>query len=404
MGERDMESCYDAIIVGAGPAGCAAAAELSRAGRSALLLDRARFPRDKVCGDGLSGAALVSLDRLGLLPAVMELSPQPARRVVVSGPNGRVLEHPVPRAAPGVPWGVVVERRRVDHALFRSVSGLPGVDAADGHALADLAIWQGRVHGVRVRTPGGAEAFVRCRTVIGADGAHSRVAKKLGLASRDPRHRGMAVRAYFTGVSGLSDAIEIHYEKAILPGYGWIFPTGPDTANVGAGYLVSRTGNVHLGRLFRLFLENNPQAAAKLAHARMEEGSLRAWPLPLGTAPGRRGTANALLAGDAAGFVDPLTGEGVWYALESGAMAARAVADALDQDAPQAALMLYERAWRRAFLWREFIPGGVLQRLASKRIFLNHVVDKAAKRRKTRSLLVGAISHQIPKARLFIYH
>jgi len=320
-----MEPFYDVVIAGAGPAGCAAAAELSRAGHTALVLDRARFPRDKVCGDGLSGAALVTLDRLGLLPAVTALSPHPARRVIVSGPGGTVLAQSVPPAGPEVAHGVVVERRRVDDALFRAVSALPGVHAADGHGVLGLAHWQGRIHGVRVRTPEGGAALVRCRYVIGADGAHSRVARAVGLANRDPRHRCMAVRAYFTGVSGLSDAIEIHYEKAILPGYGWIFPLGPDTANVGAGILVSRAGRVHMGQLFERFLQSNPHAREKLKNATLVPGSLRAWPLPLGTAPGRRASGNVLLAGDAAGFVDPLTGEGIFHALHTGRAAARAV-------------------------------------------------------------------------------
>ncbi|MBW1988820.1 MAG: geranylgeranyl reductase family protein [Deltaproteobacteria bacterium] len=394
-----MDEHYHVIISGAGPAGCAAAARLSAAGKRVLLADKARFPRDKVCGDGLSGAALEQLAGLGLLESVMAQNPHPSPRVVVRAPNGRVLDSPTPPTSPEIPHGCVLPRRKLDNALFESVSAMDGVTTAQGFAVDDLVLWNSRVHGIR-GTIDGKEVFVRCDYFIAADGAHSHAAKKLGLYASRRNHLCMGIRAYMEGIEGLDRGIEILYENKVLPGYGWVFPTGPDSANVGCGIHLKLAAGMNLKELFDTFVQQDP----RLRNAVLKKSTLRAWPIPLGSAPGRRASKNALVVGDAASFVDPLTGEGIYYALKSGRMAAEAICRTVAAgDPPAASSRRYEAAWRKAFRLREFVPASILQALVSKPFWVNLVVDKAAKRRKTRDLLVGAISHQIPKARLFIF-
>jgi len=237
------------------------------------------------------------------------------------------------------------------------------------------------------------------RVIIGADGIYSPIAAHLTRANRLKSHQGFALRAYFSKVKGLGDSIELHYDDSVLPGYGWIFPVGEDRANVGVGLFTRFKDQRGLRELFERFVEQNPFASVKLKRAVMEPGTLKAWPLPLGSFPGKRGRGNVLLTGDAGSFVDPLNGEGIYYALKSGRYAAEAVARVTGQD-DTGALNCYEKLWRKEFQFREFAVGYALQPLLNNRSVLESLMRYAAGKPSRADLLAGVIGHNRKKTDL----
>lgn len=395
-----MSTNYDAIIVGAGPAGCSAATFLAQRGFEVLVIDKARFPRDKVCGDGLSAPSLAVLDRMGVARKLEDSNPWRIDNIMVSAPSGAVFKEPNPRV-PGLrDYGYVVPRRELDALLFEHASGLRGVTTLLGCRVTGLLHHDGHVDGVTAQVDG-RELEIRGRFVLGADGVHSTVARQLGRHNKLPNHRAFCVRAYFEGVEGLDRTIELHYDRTILPGYGWIFPTGPDRANVGVGIGLRFNQTRHIKELFRSFVADNRFARKKLGRATMVPKSLRGWAITFGSFAGPRGAGNVLLLGDAGSFVDSLTGEGIYYALESGALAARAVAAGLvDPARARDVGARYDRLWQARFRWSEFLPGYLLQRCFDKAWLVDRVVGKAARDRKMASTIVGFIGHRYTKASL----
>ncbi|MBW1988002.1 MAG: geranylgeranyl reductase family protein [Deltaproteobacteria bacterium] len=397
-----MREHYDLIVVGAGPAGAAAAGFAAARGLGVLLVDKARFPRDKVCGDGVGSGALSALDRLGATPAVEALNPWRIDSLLVSSPDRTEMVGRDPGVAGKRGYGYVIPRKRLDQALFKHVAARAGVDTVLGFSFKDFLRVRGRISGVRGTIDGADTAFSGAY-IVGADGAHSAVAKRLGLYNSDRRHRVMAARAYFTGVKGLTSQVEFHYEEAILPGYGWIFPTGPDTANVGVGVASRFKEQKDLTRLFEIFVENNPSAREKLSGASMVKGSFRGWPIATGSFAGPRGKGNVLLAGDAASLVDSVSGEGIYYAVKSGEFAAKAVAGAVrDKTGATSALTAYERMRTRAFNWTEFVPGYFLQSFMNNRTLVNLAVRMAAKDPRKANAIAGALAHSVPKSKLLV--
>ena len=319
-----MTTC-DVAVVGGGPAGAAAAITLARAGRSVLLVDKATFPRDKCCGDGLTTGALRRLDDLGLRPGDVA-SWYPVDDVHVRGPAGHRVTFPLPRGR-GL-FAAVARRSDLDAALL-DVARRAGVDVRDGHALR-AARW----------VPGG-EAVdldvvgidpVRARYAVGADGVWSPLRKALG-AGHEPGYLGEwhAFRQYFTGVSEqAATQLWVWFEPDLLPGYAWSFPLGQGRANVGFGVLREPgvTARRMKGQWADLLARDHVRRA--LGPAAVAEAPHKAWPIPariedtgLWAAGGR-----VLFAGDAARATDPMTGEGIGQALETGMLAARAVLDA----------------------------------------------------------------------------
>jgi len=336
----------DVIVVGAGPAGASAAYFLAGAGIDVLLVDRGVFPRQKVCGDGLASRALVMLERMGLGDWLRGF-PEP-EVMLFSSPNGEAVrirpEHPE-----GFSYGRVVPRLRLDEVVVeRSV--VAGARFLDGTQVTSLEQQKGGLYlrgernGSTSSPQGGQIVRLEARLAIAADGGQASFARRLGLIRRPPDL--VAVRAYFEGDVGPETRPEIHVERVIMPGYSWIFPTGDGRANVGTGTLVStvKKGSLSLARVMQQFVANNPYARERLRLAEMVS-PVQGHPLRTdlrGTQPyGQR----VLVTGEAAGLVNPLSGEGIAYALESGEMAATHARRALESgDFSEAALSTYGRA------------------------------------------------------------
>jgi geranylgeranyl reductase family protein len=345
------EKTWDVIIVGAGPAGSAAAIDLARSGWSVLLLDKSTFPRDKVCGDMVSPPSQRALLRLGCSPALEAARPACPHRVTTGAfymDGEKLMTGRVPKVRGLTDYGVVLPRMVLDEIVFRQAQAA-GAESVEGCEVKELKIDATGVSVFAQRE--GQPCIFRGRLVIGADGAHSLVSRILNSGSNKSKNISFALRAYFEGVSGDSAQVDILFGKAFFPGYAWIFPLGEGRANVGMGMVMDpyRGERVNLRERFAYWLEHDPAAKARLHGARLV-GRIVGWPLNTYSPTSRRHGQRVLLIGDAANLVDPINGEGIHTALESAQIAARVADEALRADnLSETFLARYDRRWRAAF-------------------------------------------------------
>jgi geranylgeranyl reductase family protein len=308
----------DVVVVGAGPAGAAAAVTLARAGREVVVVDKARFPRDKICGDGLTAGALRLLEHLGLDPGAVP-SWQRVDDVVVRGPSGHEVTFPLPRQR-GT-YAAVARRTDLDAALVELARGA-GAKVLDGHACTGVVEGDGEVTATVEGVGDVSAAFL-----VAADGMWSPVRKHLGLAPSGYRGEWHAFRQYFTDVGPrAASELVVWFEPDLLPGYAWSFPLPGNRANVGFG--IQRGGKVarvqDMAAIWPELLAR-PHVRAVLGEAARPESPHRAWPIPAridaAVLTGRR----TMFVGDAATATDPMTGEGIGQALLTGVLAAEAV-------------------------------------------------------------------------------
>ena len=327
----------DVAVVGGGPAGAAAAITLARAGREVVLIDKARFPRDKCCGDGLTTGALRLYEQLGLDPATVP-SWQRVDDVVVVGPSGRELPLPLPRGQ-GT-FAVVARRVELDDALL-GVARAAGAKVLDGHAVTGV---DQDAEGVTLEVEGIGE--IHARYVVAADGMWSPVRRMVGAGEPGYRGEWHAFRQYYDGVGPLaSTELKVWFEPDILPGYVWSFPLGDGRANVGFG--IARDG----GKVARVQdmkalwpeLLARPHIAGFLGPDARPEAPHKAWPIPARVHRSTRHQGRVLFAGDAVAADDVFTGEGIGQALLTGVLAAEAVV-AAGPDDPAAATAQYAEA------------------------------------------------------------
>ena len=329
----------DVIVVGAGPAGSATAFYLARAGLDVLMLDKATFPREKVCGDGLTPRAVKAL--AGMDVATDERDgwrPNKGLRIIGGGLR---LELRWPELSNYPGYGLVRTRLGFDETLARTaekagVRLLEGVNVT-GPVLDDA----GRIIGVTTRTNPDTERNYLARLVVAADGNSSRLSLAMGLRKRDDRPLGVAVRTYYASPRHDDDYLESWLElwdrDRLLPGYGWIFGMGDGTSNVGLGLLNTSAAfqNIDYRGLLRRWLAGMPAEWGFTEENRTQP--VRGAALPMGFNRTPHYTRGLLLVGDAGGMVNPFNGEGIAYAMESGEIAARVITQALAQPDPRGA-------------------------------------------------------------------
>jgi geranylgeranyl reductase family protein len=305
----------DVVVVGAGPAGCAAAITAVAHGLSVVCVDKATFPRDKTCGDGLTANALRLLEQLGLShDEFVATAPAAVTETVIVSPSGRRAVLPLP--AGGAHAAVVP--RASQHAALVARARRRGVQIREACAVEKVVEHQ---HGVQVDD-------IFARYVVAADGHWSPVRRLLEPDA--PRDLGEwhAVRQYFDGVD--AQRLWVLFERDLLPGYAWVFPLPEGRANVGYGVLRAdgRSGR-ELKDLWPGLLERPVMREILGPDAKPIE-TVHAWPIPTRYSPDRMQTGRVLFAGDAAGVVDPMTGEGIAQAIETGMLAAEAIASGHD--------------------------------------------------------------------------
>ena len=391
---------FDAIVVGAGPAGSATALRLARAGAAVLLLDRARFPRDKPCSEYLSPETTRLLGALSpeILAAVERTAPARLYGMKVVAPDGTAMvgrfagnqRWPSPR-----PYGYALPRTVLDTILRRAAEAA-GAEVREGTAVEDLLSDGRAVTGVRVRTEDGQRTTVSCRVVVGADGLRSVVARRLGLHRAGLPHR-IAFAAHVTGVAGMEEQGEMHVGRE---GYVGMGPIGHGEATVA---LVLPRSRVHRHRhldsraAFFAALDRFPGLRGRFADAQLSRAVLATGPFAQWS---RRPVADgACLVGDAADFFDPFTGQGIYGALRGAELAADCLIPALAHGdgapLPLRALRPYARARRRAFAGK-----WLLERLIGLGVgwpaLANRVIGRLARSPELGDLLVGATGGFVP--------
>jgi geranylgeranyl reductase family protein len=310
----------DVVVVGAGPAGAAAAVTLARAGHDVVVVDKARFPRDKICGDGLTAGALRLLEGLGLEPDTVP-SWQRVDDVVVRGPSGHEVRFPLPRAR-GT-YAAIARRADLDAALVDRARTV-GVKVLDGHACTGVT-----EHADEVALAIEGVGELRAGFAVAADGMWSPVRKHLGLATPGYRGEWHAFRQYFADVGRrAASELIVWFEPDLLPGYAWSFPLPGGRANVGFG--IQRGGKVarvqDMAALWPDLLAR-PHIRAVLGESARPEATHRAWPIPSRIDDAVLTASRTLFVGDAATASDPMTGEGIGQALLTGVLAADAIVD-----------------------------------------------------------------------------
>lgn len=348
------------LVVGAGPAGSGAALSLARRGIRVLVIDRARFPRDKVCGDGVAPRSVAVLQRWGMEDALRERGYRPIQRYRIFGSGGGELATDLVPRGPYPAHSYVVPRRELDHLLVTAAREA-GAEVWEGvRALGPVE--DGGTPTVAALDADGEKLRLQARFVIAADGSRGSFSRRVTPA-RYTEPSGVAIRLYMDGVRDVG-ALCFFLDRKLLPGYGWVFPGGADgrPANVGIGLEASalRAKKVGLRRLLAWFLGPHSLAWPYLSHAR-PVCEAAAFPMQLNFPRRRRRCGSTLFVGDAAGLISPLSGEGIAYALESGEEAAEAVALALASSRTRD-LGRYESAIRRRFAG-DYVGGYLLQRV-----------------------------------------
>jgi len=371
-------------ILGAGPGGATAALHLANAGQPCLLLDRATFPRDKVCGDALSGKVLAELKRIdAVLPSRLEaLAEQiPSWGIDFYAPNGRKLAVPfkpgynpaTDRAA-----GHISKRLAFDNFLIEEVRRRPEIDFREG---ADVTQHERQPDGSWLLKATDGMPMARARLLLVANGAQSGFARQIGGHALEPAHHCAGLRAYYRGVLGLhpDNFIELHFIKDFLPGYLWVFPLPNGEANVGVGMLTEAVSKKKVNLRERLadMLQNHPALKDRFAGAE-RLGPVRGFGLPLGSKRRVLSGENYMLLGDAASLIDPFSGEGISHAMVSGRHAADWAGRALAaRDFSPVFLRGYDVAVYNR-LGQELRLSRAMQRLLNYPALFNFIANRAA--------------------------
>lgn len=325
-GIEDLDT--DVVVVGAGPAGAAAAIELCRDGRSVVVLDKAVFPRDKCCGDGLTTLALRELEHLALDPGTIT-DWFDVGGAAIRSPSGRDVYVPLPDDGR---FAAVAPRLQLDDALVQ-LARKEGADVRDGHGVRGLR--QQHDH-VVVEADG---LRIRARYVVAADGMWSPVRKALGAGPDGYRGEWHGFRQYARNVTGTA-ATQLHvwFEPDLLPGYAWSFPLPDGRANIGFGVLRGGGRRVQDMKQQWVDLLQRPHVVEALGPGFELEDRHTAWPIPARVDSAVLTVGRTLFVGDAAMATDVMTGEGIGQALLTGRLAAEAIiaAGALQPDDAEA--------------------------------------------------------------------
>ncbi|GII93578.1 geranylgeranyl reductase family protein [Sinosporangium siamense] len=350
---RPADADADVIVVGAGPAGSATAFYLAQAGLDVLLLEKSTFPREKVCGDGLTPRAVKQLIDMGIDIDAPGWVRNKGLRVIGGGQR---FELDWPELSSFPDFGLVRTRKDFDE-IFAANAVRAGVRMEQGVNVTGpiLSDRSGHIVGVTAKR-NGEEIAYRSRLVVAADGNSTRLSLAMGLHKREDRPVAVAVRTYFTSPRHDDDYLELWLElwdeERLLPGYGWVFGVGDGTSNVGLGLLNTSAAfdKVDYRDLLRRWVKNMP-AEWGFAEENMT-APIRGAALPMAFNRQPHYTRGLVLVGDSGGMINPFNGEGIAYAMETGKIAAESVAKALSLGTPakrERALRAYPQVLKDAY-------------------------------------------------------
>ncbi|WPP49245.1 NAD(P)/FAD-dependent oxidoreductase [Catalinimonas niigatensis] len=384
---------FDVIIVGAGPAGCICALQLAGKGLKIALIERAVFPRDKICGDALSPDVInqlklidVSLSQ-GFLQSVRKKDVNSIRFVA---PNYKHLDFHFTNPNHPASAGYIAKRLDFDNFLFNQIKGLGDITIFEDHQVEQLENLENEV---LVRTD---KRRFSASIVVGADGAQSVVNRQLTNNKVDRDHYCAGVRQYFEGIDELhqTDCIELHFYKELLPGYFWIFSLPNGQANVGIGMLSSEVSRqkINLKEKLTDIIQHHLHVKHRFKDAKPLE-AIQGFGLPIGSRKVACSGHRFLLLGDAASLIDPFTGEGIGNAIRSGRIAADHLLKAFEQKRFDADFNIrYDREIYRR-MWTELRVSRSMQKMLKYPGIFNFLVNKAQKNESVRTLLTSMLNN-----------
>ncbi|MEQ8908677.1 MAG: geranylgeranyl reductase family protein [Vicingaceae bacterium] len=379
---------FDVIIVGAGPAGCAAAFMLAQQNLEVVILEKGQFPRDKICGDALSPDVMnqfLIMDEKLASDFDQLTTKKKAHSIHFFAPNHERLD--VHYKNPKLD-AFVAKRLDFDHFLAEQIRQKPNVSLLENKKVKKIVVTNQEA---KVITE---EDTFQAEIILGADGAHSVVKSQLLGNKVNKKHYSAGLRQYYKNLAPLAEnsGIELHFYQEALPGYLWIFPLPNNQANVGIGMLSEAVSKhqVNLKDLMQELISTHPKLKERFQEAVPMEKP-QGFGLPLGSQKVKCSGNRFLLLGDAASLIDPFTGEGIGNAIRSGRVAADHLAAAFKEKRFDAAFnQAYDKEIYRR-MWSELRLSSFMQKMLRYPKLFNFIVKKANRNESLRTLITASL-------------
>lgn len=385
---------YDVIVVGGGPAGSANSYFNAKKGKKVLLIDKSTFPRDKVCGDGITGKALSILHEMGLTNEIESIKEISSTGVLIVSPKKDELRISI--ESPNDPFSAFsIDRYIIDNLMFEQAKKevLENGGEVLHEKVVEVIVEDERVVGVKTD-----KNEYRANLIVGAGGYNCPISKYVlkenGLPKQNRSHYSSALREYWEGLEGNEGDFEIHFIDGILPGYFWIFPISETKFNVGVGMLLSDMDNqsVKLKEMLK-YIVNESYLKDRFKNATLVEGTTKGWLLPLGSPrdkglqPRNNFVDGCMLIGDSASLIDPFTGEGIGNALTSGKLLADY--DSIDSET---GVEYQEALWD--LIGKELSNSHRLQKMLNRKWLINRFIKKASKNEKLQNVITDMLHNK----------
>ena len=385
---------FDVIVVGGGPAGSSAAHFNAIKGKKVLLIEKNTFPRDKICGDGVTGKSLAILDEMGLSDNIKKIKKISCQEVILSSPDKTTLKIPI--SSPEDPFtAFCIEREIFDNILYEKAvsSVLANNGVVINERVSKPLIEKGIMVGVIVD-----KIEYRGNLIIGADGFNGPISRYVMEINQQPKqnrkHYSSAVREYWENIEDNQGQIEIHFIEGILPGYFWIFPISENKFNIGLGMLLDDMDKqeIKLKQMLDWVIEES-FLAPRFKNAHPVEKSRKGWMLPMGSPrklnlnPRKNFVKNCILVGDSASLIDPFTGEGIGNALLSGKLTAEY--PIIDEET---GVKYQQELWD--IIGKELTNSHRLQKLLKRKRLMNFFFKKASRKPALQEILTDMLHNK----------